>query len=256
MQGNQRDAGQPRRRAGTELGEPVIVGAEGGRLELGVADAEELEREARVEHLGDHAVAPLVAQAGVRIPASRSHLLIAGAEVRGQLLGRDVRAGEGRDPERRHVLAHEVGAGLTAVADDDAGGPLAPARAEAARPQIGGNGKWQQPKRKQGEGDPGWIGVDNRVRKLRPKVGRRPQPGDWIVRVDAKDDRSRSRPEAGEIARRQNPLAILDHPERDERDDAHGEAEAERDISGLQSAVTSTGADQPQSQRASSSSSA
>jgi iron complex transport system ATP-binding protein len=52
--------------------------------------------------------------------------------------------------------------------------------------------------------------------------------------------------------------------EREERECAHGESEAERDVPGregealveLQSAVTSTGADQPQSQRASSSSSA
>jgi hypothetical protein len=76
VQRHERDAREPVGRRGAELGEPVVVGAERRGLEFRIANAEELEREARVDDLRDHAVALLVAEPRRRVPAAGPHALV------------------------------------------------------------------------------------------------------------------------------------------------------------------------------------
>jgi len=65
-----RDPGESTGCDGAILGEPIVVGREARRLELRVADAKELETEARIENLGDDTVVVLIAEASDGIVSS------------------------------------------------------------------------------------------------------------------------------------------------------------------------------------------
>ena len=87
-----------------ELGEPLVVGAHAGDLELGLGavDLGAEQRDARVEHLEVDAVDVHVGEAGLGVEAARPHRLVADAD------GREVeerQARGGGEADRPHALA-------------------------------------------------------------------------------------------------------------------------------------------------------
>ena len=98
------DAEQPVRVGRAVLGDPQVVGVEAGLLVLEVGMVAEHHADGRVEDLRAHAVALLVGQAGLGVPAAAVQVLEAGAEHR-ELLG--LLAG-GRDEPHGNRLVEPV----------------------------------------------------------------------------------------------------------------------------------------------------
>ena len=95
------DAEQPVRMRGAVLGDPLVVGVEARVLEVEVGMVAEHHADGRVEDLGRHAVALLIGEPRLGIPAAAVHVLEAGAEHR-QLLG--ALAGGGDEAHRDRLV--------------------------------------------------------------------------------------------------------------------------------------------------------
>jgi hypothetical protein len=134
---NDRLPDQPVLRSGAELGQPVVVGADAGELELAVGPVQRrpLQRHRRVEDLRPDAVGVHVGEACLLLDAPGTDLAVAQAVV-AEL--RDVEPRDRVQPERARPLPVLKAPDVAVVSLEQLGRPLPQRRRHPALPQLRG----------------------------------------------------------------------------------------------------------------------